>query len=188
MSWNLRSLLAVNSKRPPCLTLGLGDLRRKTSRCRGATLGKSLSFLVLMLCNLGQDTFIDYLISECGLRQVTSLMIFLFQCCAALGRTLLLIILLPLLECGLGQITSLFSCCAALGKTLLIDYHGGVAFTSLIFFWRSMWIVLFMSLCRPHIPWRQCTSARVLRGGATLSDNVLLHGGPCWTHASTSLY
>jgi hypothetical protein len=24
-----------------------------------------------MVCNLGQDTFIDYLISECGLGQVT---------------------------------------------------------------------------------------------------------------------
>jgi hypothetical protein len=54
--------------------------------------------LVLVVCNLRQDTFIDYLNSECGLGQITaSLMIFV---CAALGRTLLLIILLPLLDCG----------------------------------------------------------------------------------------
>jgi hypothetical protein len=33
-------------------------------------------FFVLMVCNLGQDTFIDYLTSDCGLGQVTSLMIF----------------------------------------------------------------------------------------------------------------
>jgi hypothetical protein len=51
--------------------------RRKTSCCRGATLGKSFSLFVLMVCNLRQDTFIDYLTSECGLGQITaSLMIF----------------------------------------------------------------------------------------------------------------
>jgi hypothetical protein len=107
-SWNLKSLLAVNSKRPPCLTIHAFKefSRRKTSCCRGATLGTSFLFLVLMVCNLRQDTFIDYLISECGLGQITaSLMIFF---CAALGRTLLLIILLPLLDftffmlCSLG--------------------------------------------------------------------------------------
>jgi hypothetical protein len=76
-------------------------------------LGKSFSFLVLMVCNLRQDTFIDYLISECGLGQITaSLMIFfLFQCCAALGRTLLLIILLPLLYCGRANHFTFFMLC-----------------------------------------------------------------------------
>jgi hypothetical protein len=79
--------------------------------------------LVLMLCNLRQDTFIDYPISECGLGQITvSLMtIFLFQCCAALGRTLLLIILLPLLDCGRANHFT-FSCC----KTLLIYFTMGL--------------------------------------------------------------
>jgi hypothetical protein len=57
--------IAGNSKRPPCPC------------CRDATLGKSLSFFVVLnVCNHGQDTFIDYLILECGLGQVTSLMIF----------------------------------------------------------------------------------------------------------------
>jgi hypothetical protein len=132
-------------------------------------------FLVWMVFNFGQDTFIDYLSKECGLAQVTSLMIFFsFNVvqpwashfyCIPVSYCLLL-------ECGLGQITSLFSCCAALDKTLLIDYHGGVAFTSLMIFFegqwsRSMWIV-FVYLCRPPVSstnsMTSCTSARVQRG------------------------
>jgi hypothetical protein len=85
---------------------------------RGVALGKTLllNFLrqitslmivfVSMLCSLGQHTFIDYLISftqGCGLGQITSHMIFLLQCCAALGKTL--IILFPD-HGGLGHITS----------------------------------------------------------------------------------
>jgi hypothetical protein len=78
-AWNMNSLLAVNSKRPPCLIeLLVAGVRPWASH---------YLFLILMMCSLGQDTFIDYLIAFTGLAgQITSL----FSCCAALGKTLLI--------------------------------------------------------------------------------------------------
>jgi hypothetical protein len=41
-----------------------------------------LVFLVLMVCNHRQHSFIDYHISECGLGQITSLMFFVSMLCS----------------------------------------------------------------------------------------------------------
>jgi hypothetical protein len=68
-SWNLKSLLAVNSKCSPSLNTCFQSVFTKTSCCRGAIFGKSLSFFGF---NVVQPKAL-----ECGLGQITaSLMTF----------------------------------------------------------------------------------------------------------------
>jgi hypothetical protein len=73
MSWNLKSLLAVNSKCSPRLFIhAFKAFSRKLLVAGVRPWASHYLSLVLMLCNLRQDTFIDYLISECGLGQITA--------------------------------------------------------------------------------------------------------------------
>jgi hypothetical protein len=76
-SWKLKSLLAEKFKTstlPYMLSKRFHDVKLLVAGVR--PWASHYLFSVLMLCNLGQDTFIDYLISECRLGQITASLTF----------------------------------------------------------------------------------------------------------------